>query len=93
MFLDSKVLRRTTLLVLVLCLSGTCSGGESGGTDHSFQMSEHTGIDIWDELRALRDMVVEQRVELRNTKKELRDKVGSLELEDAGSKSTSLIQF
>uniref|UniRef100_A0A3B4TGK4 C1q domain-containing protein n=1 Tax=Seriola dumerili TaxID=41447 RepID=A0A3B4TGK4_SERDU len=66
---------------------------ESGGADQSLETSGQTCGDIWDELRALRDMVVEQRVELRNTKAELqtqKDKVAGLEKENAGSKSTSL---
>ncbi|XP_044196170.1 uncharacterized protein LOC122972865 [Thunnus albacares] len=71
------------LLVVLFCLSGTRGAqGESGGAHQGLQTSGQTSKDIWDELRALRDMVVEQRVELRNTKAELqtqKDKVVGLE--------------
>nr|XP_033495026.1 complement C1q tumor necrosis factor-related protein 3-like isoform X2 [Epinephelus lanceolatus] len=69
------------LLVLLFCLSGTSAQGVSEGAE-----SLQTSGQIWNELRALRDMVVEQRVELRNTKAELqtqRDKVAALEKENA----------
>ncbi|XP_074478222.1 complement C1q-like protein 2 isoform X2 [Sebastes fasciatus] len=78
-------MRGTLLLVLLLCLSGTSAEEESGGADQGLQTSGQTKRDIWDELRDLRDMVVEQKVELRNTKAELqtqRDKVAGLEKEN-----------
>ncbi|XP_044032589.1 uncharacterized protein LOC122866672 [Siniperca chuatsi] len=73
-------MRATLLLVLLFGLSGKWAQGESGGADQGLQTR-----DIWDELRALRDMMVEQRVELRNTKAELqtqKDKVVRLEKEN-----------
>ena len=76
----------SALLLLVFCLSGTSAQGVSGGADRGLQTSGRT--DIWDELRALRDTVMEQKVELRNTKAELkshRDKVAGLEKENTGS--------
>lgn len=78
-------MRGTLLLVLLLCLSGTSAEEESGGADQGLQTSVQTKRDIWDELRDLRDMVVEQKVELRNIKAELqtqRDKVAGLEKEN-----------
>lgn len=56
------------------------------GADQDLQMSGMTRKNIWEELRDLRDMVVEQRVELRNTKAELqtqRDKGAGLEKDNA----------
>lgn len=79
------------LLVLLFCLSGTSAEEVSEGAE-----SLQTSGQIWNELRALRDMVVEQRVELRNTKAELqtqRDKVAALEKENAGSISTTSVMF
>ena len=69
------------LVVLLLCLSGTWAQAESGGADN-------VSADIWAELRALRDMVVEQKVELKFTKAELqtqKDKVAVLEKEKSGT--------
>lgn len=74
---------------MLFCLSGTWAQGESKEAHQGLQTSGQTSKDIWDELRALRDMVVEQRVELRNTKAELqaqRDKVAVLEKQNKGSK-------
>lgn len=79
------------MLVLLFCLSGTWAQRESGGADQGLQTR-----DVWDELRALRDMVVEQRVELRHTKVELqtqRDKVAGLEKENTGRKSTASVML
>lgn len=81
-------------VLLVFCLSGLWAQGEIQGADQDLQTSGQTRKDIWDELRDLRDMVVEQKVELRNTKAELqtqRDKVTGFEKENAGSKRTSFI--
>lgn len=81
---------RATLLLL-FCLSGIWAQGDNQGADQGLQMSGQTKRDVWDELRGLRDMVVEQKVELRNTKAELqtqKDKVAGLEKENAGSKRT-----
>uniref|UniRef100_A0A3B4X5J9 C1q domain-containing protein n=1 Tax=Seriola lalandi dorsalis TaxID=1841481 RepID=A0A3B4X5J9_SERLL len=64
-------IRVSVLLVLLFCLSGASTQAESGGADQGLETSGQTCGDFWDELRALRDMVVEQRVELRNTKAEL----------------------
>ncbi|XP_029313437.1 uncharacterized protein LOC115025384 [Cottoperca gobio] len=77
-------MRGNLLLVLLFCLSGTSAQGESGDADQGLQTSGQTKRDIWNELRALRDMLVEQKVELRNTKAEVqtqRDKVAGLEKE------------
>ncbi|XP_040921381.1 heavy metal-binding protein HIP-like [Toxotes jaculatrix] len=79
-------MRGSLLLILVFCLSGTWAQGDREGADQGSQTSGLTRKDIWDELRALRDMVVEQRVEVRQTKAELqtqRDKVAALEKENA----------
>lgn len=73
-------MRGTLLLVLLFGLSATWAQGEGGEGDQGLQTRN-----VWDELRALRDMVVEQKVELRNTKAELqtqRDKVAALEKEN-----------
>lgn len=56
-------MKGTLLLVLVFGLSGTWAQGENRGGDQGLQMG-----DMWDELRALRDMQVEERMELMNTK-------------------------
>ncbi|XP_067342071.1 cerebellin-1-like isoform X3 [Channa argus] len=73
-------------LLLVLCMSGTWTKGDSQGADQGLQMTGETRKGIWEELRDLRDMVVEQTVELRNTKDELqtqKDKVASFDKEIA----------
>ncbi|XP_051266411.1 heavy metal-binding protein HIP [Dicentrarchus labrax] len=73
-------MRSTLLLVILFSVSGTWAEGDNGCANQGLQTK-----DIWDELKALRDMVVEQRVELRNTKAELqtqRDKVAHLEKEN-----------
>lgn len=49
-------------------LTGTCAEGKRGGAEQSFQMNRQTRNYIWDELRSQRHTVVEQKVELRNTK-------------------------
>uniref|UniRef100_A0A4W5KPW6 C1q domain-containing protein n=1 Tax=Hucho hucho TaxID=62062 RepID=A0A4W5KPW6_9TELE len=70
------------LLVLLFCLSGTWAQGERGGVrENDITLQGHseggesresdgepltTQPDIWTELKELRNMVVEQRVELRN---------------------------
>lgn len=59
------------MVVVLFCLSGTWAQGESEGAHQGLQTSGQTSTDIWVELRALRDMVVEQRVELTYTKAEL----------------------
>ncbi|KAA8580871.1 hypothetical protein FQN60_013829, partial [Etheostoma spectabile] len=59
---------------------------ESKGADPGLQTSGQTERDIWDELRALRYMVEEQKVELTNIKAELqtqRDKVALLKKENS----------
>lgn len=58
-----------TLLVLLVCLSvwGGWAQGDRGGR---VKGSESTSPDIWTELR---NMVVEQTVELRNMEAKLRD--------------------
>ncbi|XP_062297139.1 cerebellin-1-like isoform X1 [Scomber scombrus] len=74
------------LMVVLFCLPGTWAQGESEEAHQGLQTSGQTSTDIWVELRALRDMVVEQKVELTYTKAELqtqRDKVASLEKENA----------
>ncbi|XP_054478554.1 uncharacterized protein LOC129110495 [Anoplopoma fimbria] len=74
-------MRGTLLLVLLFCLSST----SAQVADQDLQSRGQTKSDIWDELRALRDMVVEQKVELRNTKADLqiqKDKVAGLEKEN-----------
>ena len=81
-------MRGSLLLVFLFCLFGTSAQGESEGADPGLQTSGQTERDIWDELRALRYMVEEQKVELTNTKAELqtqRDKVAVLEKENARS--------
>lgn len=88
-------MRDTLLLLLLFCLSGTWAQGESGAADQDLQTSGLTTKDIWDELRALRVLVVEQRLEIKNTKAELqtqRNKVAGLEKENAGRKSTSSVR-
>ncbi len=77
--------------VLSVCLSGTWAQGESGGADQGLQTR-----DVWDEQRAQRDTVVEQRVELKDTKAELqtqRDKVAGLEKENTDRKSTTSVML
>ncbi|CAB1340886.1 unnamed protein product [Coregonus sp. 'balchen'] len=63
-----------SLLVLLFCLSGAWSQGESGGGQT--QSSSLAAQNDRAELRALRDMVVEHRVELRNVAARLRDSEG-----------------
>lgn len=85
---------RATLLLL-FSLSGLWAQGEIQEADQGLQMSGQTRKDIWDELRDLRDMVVEQKVELRNTKAELqtqRDKVAGFEKENGGSTRSFIIK-
>ena len=76
--------RAAAFLALLLCLYWTRAQGESGGvtgndiTQTEVQSeilgvkatSDQTNItpDIWAELKELRDMVIEQKVELRNSK-------------------------
>ncbi|XP_062297140.1 complement C1q tumor necrosis factor-related protein 3-like isoform X2 [Scomber scombrus] len=77
------------LMVVLFCLPGTWAQGESEEAHQGLQTSGQTSTDIWVELRALRDMVVEQKVELTYTKAELqtqRDKVASLEKENGSPK-------
>ncbi|KAI3355192.1 hypothetical protein L3Q82_018051 [Scortum barcoo] len=74
-------MRATLLVVLLFCLTGARTQGEREGSDQGLQTR-----DVWDELRALRDMVVEQRVELRYTKAELQtqtERVTGLQKENA----------
>lgn len=52
---------------MLVCLSGAWAQGDSGGR---VKGSESTSPDIWTELR---NMVVEQTVELRNMEAKLRD--------------------
>lgn len=61
-------MRVTLLLVLLFDLSATWAQGVGGGADQGLQMRI-----IWDELRHLRDMVVEQKVELKNIEGRLRE--------------------
>ncbi|KAM7390618.1 hypothetical protein PAMA_008683 [Pampus argenteus] len=75
-------MRGTLLLVVIFCLSGTCAQEENAGAHEGLQTSGQTSDYIWDELRALRDMVVEQRVELKAELQTLRDKVAGLEKEN-----------
>ncbi|XP_041724074.1 complement C1q-like protein 2 [Coregonus clupeaformis] len=59
------------VLVLLFCLSGKWAQGESGGVRKNYITTETTQPDDWAELRSLRDMMVEQRVELSVTKTDL----------------------
>lgn len=76
---------------LLLCLHGAqCDDGGATGIDVSrTDMQEVQGkirghtdltLNVWAELKELRDMVIEQKVELNNSK----SKVGKLEQENAG---------
>lgn len=84
-----------TQLVLLICLSGALAQGESQGIRESLiegQRTEATTItpEIWTELKELRNMVWEQRVELSVAKTELqcqKNKVEDLERENAGNVS------
>lgn len=85
---------RDILLLLVFCLSGTQAQGESERAHQGLQTSGQTSKDVWDELRALRDIVVE----LTYTKAELqtqRDKAGlaDLEKENGGSKFSTCVML
>ncbi|XP_071342012.1 complement C1q tumor necrosis factor-related protein 3-like [Trachinotus anak] len=83
------------LVVLLFCLSGTWAQDESAETDQGLETSGQTCADIWNELRALKDMMVEQRVELKNTRAELqtqKDKVAGLEKVNAGGKSVIVLE-
>ncbi|XP_068565871.1 myosin-9-like isoform X2 [Cebidichthys violaceus] len=64
-------MRGALLLVFLYCLSGTSAQEDDGKEVTQDQPSGWTNTDIWDELRALRFMVVDQNVELTNTKAEL----------------------
>ncbi|XP_051258520.1 major antigen-like isoform X2 [Dicentrarchus labrax] len=68
------------LLLLLLGLCGSGAQGEGGGLDEggaveesSEQTTKQTTCDIWVEMRALRDMVVELKVELRNMEARVKD--------------------
>lgn len=87
-------MRASLLLLLLLCLFGTWAQeetqGASQGADDSLQMSGHTNSGDRRCRDELRDMLVEQRIQLQNTKAELqalRDKVAGLEKENAGSRT------
>ena len=58
--------RAAAFLALLLCLYWTRAQGESGGTSDQTNISP----DIWAELKELRDMVIEHRVELRKLEQE-----------------------
>ncbi|XP_051255755.1 cerebellin 17 [Dicentrarchus labrax] len=75
------------LLWLLLGLCGSGAQGEGGGLDEVGaveESTEQTISDIWAEVRALRDMVVELKVELRNMEarvKESESQVNELKTE------------
>ena len=56
------------LLLLLLALCGSGAQGEDGGLGEEWtkQTTEQTTPDIWAEVKPMRDMVVELKVELRN---------------------------
>ncbi|KAA8580855.1 hypothetical protein FQN60_013813, partial [Etheostoma spectabile] len=64
-------------LGLLLCLHRTWAQGESGGiqdvkaTHDQSSSQTNTSPDIWAELKELRDMTIEQMVELRNSKSKI----------------------
>ncbi|XP_034717433.1 complement C1q-like protein 2 isoform X2 [Etheostoma cragini] len=64
-------------LGLLLCLYGTWAQGEIGGiqdvkaTHDQSSSQNNTCPDIWAELKELRDMTIEQMVELRNSKSKI----------------------
>uniref|UniRef100_A0A8C4H6D6 C1q domain-containing protein n=1 Tax=Dicentrarchus labrax TaxID=13489 RepID=A0A8C4H6D6_DICLA len=73
------------LLLLLLGLCGSGAQGEGGGLDEvgaveesSEQTTKQTTPDIWAEVRALRDMVVELKVELRNMEARVKDSESQL---------------
>ncbi|XP_070709385.1 complement C1q-like protein 2 [Pempheris klunzingeri] len=64
------------LLASLLCLNWTWAQGESGGVTGNANIQEDGGKrsispDIWAELKELRDMAIEQKVELRNSKSKI----------------------
>ena len=76
------------LLLLLLCLSGTEAQGHNGlVSESSDEPGDLLQPDLWGELKELRDMVVEMRVELRNARADvqlLKDKTAGVERENAG---------
>ncbi|XP_070709284.1 complement C1q-like protein 2 isoform X6 [Pempheris klunzingeri] len=64
------------LLASLLCLTWTWAQGESGEVIGNANIQEDGGKrnispDIWAELKELRDMAIEQKVELRNSKSKI----------------------
>ncbi|XP_034717432.1 complement C1q-like protein 2 isoform X1 [Etheostoma cragini] len=76
-------------LGLLLCLYGTWAQGEIGGiqdvkaTHDQSSSQNNTCPDIWAELKELRDMTIEQMVELRNSK----SKIEKLEQENTATQA------
>lgn len=79
-------------VALLLCLHWTWAQDESGGEGNNVTQADReknkevqseihiTPTDIWAELKELRDMVIDQRGELRNSK----SKIEKLERENTG---------
>ncbi|XP_070709283.1 complement C1q-like protein 2 isoform X5 [Pempheris klunzingeri] len=77
------------LLASLLCLTWTWAQGESGEVIGNANIQEDGGKrnispDIWAELKELRDMAIEQKVELRNSK----SKIEKLEQENTVLKAS-----
>ncbi|XP_059186066.1 complement C1q-like protein 2 [Centropristis striata] len=73
------------LLLLGLCGSGAQGSGvqEKAGEESAEQTTKQTTPDIWAEVRALRDMVVELKVEQRNMEARVTDSENQLILTKA----------